>query len=798
MCASCSSSLWAFATLACFTLLAASVAQSQELKQEVLSSYIVHVSPSHRPSAFASSPHWFASTLASLSGLPISQSLLLHGPFYSYESVFHGFLARLSPSQASRLLGIPGFLWAVPDKLLQLHTTHTPEFLGLSDLDGLSTSSDFGRDVIVGVIDTGVWPERESFSDAGFDDVPSRWKGVCEEGTEFNASNCNKKLIGARAFYKGYEASAGPIDESSEYKSARDSEGHGTHTSSTAAGNLVTNASLFGYAPGDARGMAPGGRLAVYKVCWEPGCYDSDILAAFEAAVEEGVDVISLSVGGSVVPFYFDSIAIGSFGAMKKGIVVSCSAGNSGPYAGSVTNVAPWILTVGASTVDRTFPAPILLGNGQSISGAALYGGKGFPEAEQLSLVYAGDAGVEGSSKSYLCMSGTLDEAAVAGKLVLCDRGTNARVTKGLVVKNAGGVGMILANTAESGEEVVVDSHLLPASAVGYDEGVAIKAYLSSTGSNATATIAFNGTDLGVKPAPALASFSSRGPNPLPPQILKPDLTAPGVNILAGYTGAIGPTGLSIDDRIVEFTIMSGTSMSCPHVSGLAALLKGAHPDWSPAAIKSALMTSASSTDNTGNCISDSSDSEPSDAFGYGAGHVNPEDALDPGLVYDLSVQDYVDFLCSLGYDEDELEVFTSGDVNCSSDDLRLEYLNYPSFAWVFAQGGGENVTFSRTVTNVGTSANATYTVEVSPPFGLTVTVDPETLEFGEELNQLSYKVTLDSAATSTSAVTAHSSSSSPQDQHVFGSLTWTDGSHVVRSSIAVTFSVDQSQHLLG
>lgn len=764
--------------------------QLEQVGHENLASYIVHVSVRQRPAIFASSVHWYASVLASVSGLPLRRSLQVHGPFYSYQSVFHGFAAKLTPSLASRLLQIPGFLHAFPDKLLHLHTTHTPAFLHLSDLDGLWPSSAFGQNVIVGVIDTGIWPERQSFSAVGLDSVPARWKGECENASTFNASLCNAKLIGARAFYRGYEAAYGPIDETSEYKSARDSEGHGTHTSSTAAGAFVANASLFGYAPGDARGMASSARIAMYKVCWEPGCYDSDIIAGFDAAVADGVDVISLSVGGSVVPFFEDSIAISSFAAMEKGIFVSCSAGNSGPYAGSVTNVAPWVVTVAASSVDRTFPAPIFLGDGSSYNGLSVYPGEGWSDGEQLPLIYAGDAALNGSSKAYLCISGTLDPGLVNGKIVLCERGSNARVSKGSVVAKAGGAAMILANSADSGTELIADCHLLPASVVGFKEGIAIKAYIAAQGSNATASIIFNGTELGVRPAPVIAAFSSRGPNPLPAQILKPDITAPGVNILAAYTGATGPTGLDSDDRIVDFSIMSGTSMSCPHVSGLAALLKGAHPDWSPSAIKSALMTTALNTDNTGTPLIDGVDAELAEPFSYGAGHVNPQAALDAGLVYDLGVQDYVDFLCSLGYKGDDLEVFTKGVYNCSRTDFSLGDLNYPSFSLVFEGGSEQSFTFTRILTNVG-DANATYTVDVSAPQGVDVTVVPERLEFGKINEKLSYSVTFQTTAI------AFSSISPEQQQHAFGSLTWTDGIHVVTSPIAVIFSSKLSQTTL-
>ncbi|MCO5556641.1 hypothetical protein L7F22_010192 [Adiantum nelumboides] len=580
----------------------------------------------------------------------------------------------------------------------------------------------------------------------------------------------------------------GPIDESSEYKSPRDSEGHGTHTSSTAAGDFAANVSLFGYAAGDAHGMAMNARLAMYKVCWEPGCYDSDILAAFDSAVADGVDIISLSVGGSIVQLYEDSIALGSYGAMESGVLVSCSAGNSGPYGGSVRNVAPWVLTVAASTIDRTFPAPVILGDGSSYEGVSLFGGLSYwEEGQQIPLVFAGDVALNGSAYVSLCEADTLDPELVQGKLVLCDRGGNARVAKGRVVSTAGGLGIILANTIDSGAELIADCHLVPATLVSFKDSVAIKEYIGSAGSNATASISFSGTKLGVTPPPVKAAFSSRGLNPLPPEILKPDVTAPGVNILAAYTGVVGPTGLSMDDRIVDFSVMSGTSMSCPHVSGLAALLKAAHPTWSPAAIKSALMTTSSFLYNTGNSLSDAFNGETADPFAYGSGHTDPAAALDPGLVYDLSTQDYVNFLCSLGYRGLHMDVFTKGNYNCTDTSFKARDLNYPSFALVFEDEDDESVSVSRTVSNVG-NTNATYTVQVIAPAGVRVIVEPEVLEFDADNGILNYTVTFQASLVN-SSFQAEALPAVSKPAYTFGSITWMDGVHVVRSPIAVTIA---------
>lgn len=173
----------------------------------------------------------------------------------------------------------------------------------------------------------------------------------------------NSKIIGAR-FYNSEN-----FYDVTDFKSPRDSEGHGTHTSSTAAGREVANASYFGLAEGTARGGVPGARIAMYKVCWSFGCALADILAAFDDAIADGVDIISVSLGSDFPLQYFeDPIAIGSFHAMKNGILTSNSASNSGPFPYTVANYAPWSLTVAASTIDRKFVTQVVLGNGQTYS----------------------------------------------------------------------------------------------------------------------------------------------------------------------------------------------------------------------------------------------------------------------------------------------------------------------------------------------------------------------------------------------------------------------------------------------
>nr|XP_043630245.1 subtilisin-like protease SBT1.6 [Erigeron canadensis] len=735
--------------------------------------YIIRIDGESKPSIFPTHYHWYSSEFTE------STSIL-----HTYDTVFRGFSASLTSAQLSTLKNHPSVLAIFEDKKRQLHTTRSPQFVGLRNQRGLWSESDYGSDVIVGVFDTGIWPERRSFSDVNLGPIPKRWKGVCQTGVKFTLKNCNKKIIGARFFSKGHEAAGGgigfggAINDTVEFRSARDADGHGTHTASTAAGRYVFKASMAGYAAGIAKGVAPKARIAVYKVCWKgSGCFDSDILAAFDMAVNDGVDVISISIGGGdgiSSPYYLDPIAIGSYGAVARGVFVSSSAGNDGPNGMSVTNLAPWLMTVGASTIDRNFPAQVVLGDGRKLAGVSLYAGPAI-SGKKYPLVYPGKSGILSAS---LCMDNALDANLVKGKIVICDRGSSPRVAKGLVVKKAGGVGMILSNGVSNGEGLVGDAHLIPACSVGSDEGDAIKAY-AATG-RVTATITFQGTVIGVKPAPVVASFSGRGPNGMNPEILKPDLIAPGVNILAAWTDAVGPTGLDSDVRKVEFNILSGTSMSAPHVSGAAALLKSAHPGWSPAAIKSALMTTASTVNKQLQPMTDESTGNATTPYDFGAGHLNLDLAMDPGLVYDLTNADYVSFLCSIGYGAKTIQVITRSTAACPMRRKPVpENLNYPSIAAMFSTGkkGVLSKTLIRRVKNVG-DVNSVYTVKVEAPKGVIIAVRPRKLVFSDKVRELSYYVSVKMDGTNVMM---------GESGALFGSLSWVDGKHVVRSPIVVT-----------
>ncbi|XP_008238728.1 PREDICTED: subtilisin-like protease SBT1.2 [Prunus mume] len=742
-------------------LFMSSLSLAADEEQNGMQTYIVWV---EKPVAQGSSAQshedlesWYQTFLPE-STIATSNQLSKPRIVHAYHNVATGFAAKLTPEEVKAMEKKPGFVSAYPEAILPLHTTHSPNFLGLNQGLGFWKGSNYGKGVIIGVLDTGVSPDHPSFSDAGVPPPPAKWKGKCE----FNGRVCNNKLIGARNFNgisTGQPAGDPPLDQ----------EGHGTHTSSTAAGNFVKGAAVFGMVKGTAVGMAPYAHLAIYRVCSVAGCAEGDILAAMDAAVDDGVDVLSLSLGGFSRPFYSDGVAVGAFGAIQKGIFVSCSAGNSGPSYSTSSNEAPWILTVGASTIDRNIRATARLGNKKEYNGESLFQPNNFNSKIMLPLV---DAGSLGNQTTAFCDPGTLKN--VKGKIVLCERGgAGGRIDKGAEVKRAGGAAMILMNQRIDGFSTLADPHVLPTAHVSYNAGLKIKSYLKST-TKPTATILFKGTVIGDKHAPSVASFSSRGPSTASPGILKPDITGPGVSILATWP-------VSVDNATkskATFNIISGTSMSCPHLSGIAALLKGSHPDWSPAAIKSAIMTTADVHNLGGKSIVDQT-LKAADLFAIGAGHVNPSKANDPGLVYDTQPNNYIQYLCGLNYTDKQIQIITQQTVDCSKIGAIPEaQLNYPSFSIIIGSNKKtKSQLYTRTVKNVG-EANSTYKLDILAPHKVDVNVSPEVLKFTKVKQTITYRVKF------------VAQDGAGKDGVLFGKgyLRWVSDKHNVTSPIVVIF----------
>jgi hypothetical protein len=687
---------------------------------------------------------------------------------YDYVYSFNGFAAQMTVEQANRLSFVNGVLLVSPDELQTMDTSSTPAFLGLSDPGGLWDQlggvGSAGEGIIIGIVDGGVWPESLSFADrVDANGVPSAqgkkvyqqlpsWHGRCVPGEEFTATNCNQKLIGARYYNTGFGGNAGINAQFPwEYNSPRDFGGHGTHTSSTAGGNYGVPTTGAASVFGNISGMAPRARIATYKVCWQTpaggSCFSSDSVAAIDQAVADGVDVINFSISGSQTNF-LDPVEVAFLFAADAGVFVAASAGNAGPTTSTVAHPGPWLTTVAAGTHNRDGQGSVTLGNSVTYYGASVATAVG-----PAPLIDSMAAGVTGADPGHLALcygaadgDVVLDPAKVAGKIVVCDRGVTARVNKSLAVQQAGGVGMILVNTSPN--SLNADFHFVPTVHLQNTDRAAVKAYAATAGATATinqATIVYNAT------APFTATFSSRGPlRAGNGDLLKPDVIAPGQDILA----AVAPPGNAGRD----FDLYSGTSMSSPHVAGLGALLKDLHPDWSPMAAKSALMTSAYD-------VLDGPNTNPSVIFRQGAGHVRPNSAADPGLVYDHGFLDWLAFLCgtTTGVSTSTCNFLAGQGYSFDPSNLNVASIALGDLAGV--------QTVTRKVTNVGNGA-ATYNASVTGLTGINAVVNPTSLA-------------LNPGETGTFTVT-FTTAGAALNSYAGGQLTWSDGTHSVRIPLVV------------
>ncbi|KAJ0039133.1 hypothetical protein Pint_23851 [Pistacia integerrima] len=666
---------------------------------------------------------------------------------YNYKHGFSGFAAKLTESQAQRLSEFPGVVRVIPNSIFKVQTTRSWDFLGLSSRSpsNLLHNSSMGEGAIIGVFDTGIWPESKAFSDEGLGPIPSRWKGTCESGDQFNATtHCNRKIIGARWFVDGYLAENGQL-------------------------NTTDNEDYKGLGYGTVRGGAPRARLAMYKVCWQGGqCASADILKAFDEAIYDGVDVISISIASGMPGFAEvderNGIATGSFHAVAKGITVVCAASNDGPVAQTVQNTAPWIVTVAASSTDRAFFTRITLGNNRTILGRSIFTGK---ETAFTEIVYPETTGLNPTSAAEI-KDASLNATMVAGKVVLLYVSTIPRYTGTknpiVVLQESGAVGVIIVRTQFDISNLMLqglglrysrlrswksDSHVHP-----FYQGnlqccrsPVVKLSPSKT---------FVGKPLSAK----VAIFSSRGPSSISPAILKPDIAAPGVNILA----AVAPHDRFNDNG---FDVLSGTSMATPHVAGIVALLKASHHDLVSSSHQ--ISTPWKNSPSGSPTFAEGFPHNIANPFDIGGGIVNPNEAADPGLVYDMSTTDYMRYLCATGYNNSAISWLAGQATICPSIKSSILDVNVPS---ITIPNLRDSVTLTRTVTNVGAS-DCNYTAVTEPPFGIKVSVTPQVLHFKPIAKKISYQVTV---------FTSHQVNTG----FYFGSLTWTDGVHAVRIPLSV------------
>ena len=592
-----------------------------------------------------------------------------------YTLAANGFSAQLTGRQALKLSNDRDVLLVQKDERQHLDTWNTPQALGLSGKTGAWKQEAGGRGkagagVVVGVLDSGIWPESKSFAGYQLSSTPrSKWdisrdgetvrmekadggvfEGRCQTSHEvaglpvpaedWSLSDCTTKLIGARYYPEEFLAGV-PVEDRSptEVVSTRDGGGHGTHTASTAAGNPVDKVKVEDVKFGEVVGMAPAAKIAAYKVCFDDNdpdtgdCYTGSTLAAIDDAIIDGVDVINFSISGAT-DTVIDATEIAFEGAAEAGIFVATSAGNAGPDESTVAHNSPWLTTVAAST-HYNFENTIVLGNGKKFRGASV-SRTTLPQTKLVSSVDVAAAGADPEDVRLCVSGGNLDPAKVEGKIVVCQRGVIDRVEKSLAVMEAGGVGMILANVTPGSLDA--DFHSVPTIHVSDTDSPKIFNYLENKGKKATAAFKLGDvTGLEPTPVPQVAGFSSRGPALAnSSDLIKPDIAAPGQSVLA----AVAPP--SNHNR--KYDLYSGTSMASPHIAGLAAFMMGVQKNWTPMMVKSAMMTSAKSLKNADN-------GTDKDAFGQGAGQVRPKKFLDPGLFVTSDATEWRRFIQGQGYD---------------------------------------------------------------------------------------------------------------------------------------------------
>ncbi len=702
---------------------------------------------------------------------------------HSFKHAYNGFTAKLNAKQKSQLEAHPDVVGVWEDRLEVINTANTPEFLGLTGPGGQHTMNIKGEGVIIGIIDTGIWPENPSFADDGSYSDPAElgWQGACDTGTD-ETFTCNNKLIGARYFGDSFSSQYDIQYALGEFDSPRDADGHGSHTAGTAGGNDNVTANLSGYDVGLVSGIAPRARIAAYKACWnsdyknpeggdEAGCFYGDTMAAIDAAVTDGVDVINYSIGGSRTDLTIPSTAA-MLNATAAGVFVSVSAGNSGPDKETVGTPAPWVTSVAASTYNGT---STVFGKALSVTDGSLAGSDFLSVPANFAPAANGLTGeVAIAEPIEACNSAPLTNGSeLAGKIALIARGSCAFTEKFANAQAAGATGVIVYTYEDTAAFIMGGTPeteiTIPGSMVSFNHGTA----LADSTLEGTVAVVFTENETAgevIEVGNTIAAFSSRGPNLNTYDIIKPDITAPGVRILAATTSApmFGEQGET-------FKYLQGTSMSSPHIAGMAALFKESNSSWTPAQIKSALMTTARQD------LTKEDGTTPADPYDFGSGHAAPVTALDPGLLFDTNLADHLAFLCGQGKDSFVESYNTNcADLTANGFSTDASQLNLPSIA--IAELVADE-TIYRTVTNATTAASS-YTATIEAPAGIEVNV--KTFDANGDETEVS-TLDVDAEGQASFALTFNKTESTELNKWHFGAITWTDGAgHSVRLPLAI------------
>lgn len=643
---------------------------------------------------------------------------------FTYSHAIAGFSTTLTGAEAARVASLPNVAFVHRQEHLELLTDNGPKWMDADAVwDGSASGAPTkGEGIVAGIIDTGVNSDHPSFADIGGDGYDHTNPRVVRFGVcAVNLLKCNDKLIGMYDF-------TGTGEE--------DDNGHGSHTGSTVAGNVV-DATLYAptitLVPRRISGVAPHANVISYKACTSTvfpvlgSCPLTALLAAIDQATADVVDVINFSIGGGATDPWQDPLGQSFFGTQAAGVFVAASAGNSGPNPQTIgrPSNSPWLMAVAASTHDRRPTGRVhtssAAGAGPSYTGMSVNAG-----IAATPLVDAKALGNE------LCNPfNATQAAAIAGKIVICTQGTIGRVAKGANVKASGGVGMVLVTQAGGKASVVSDTHVVPTVMISEWDGAALRTWLAGA-TAPMATIDATVFEESASLADRLAYFSSRGPDPTNLNVIKPDVTAPGVAIWAAFSSHSGPPGTA------EYNIIQGTSMSSPHAAGAAALVRAARPTWTPDQVKSALMSTAFTTPRGGRetvPVTKEDHTTPADPFDVGGGRIDVARAVRAGLVLNETVANYQAANPALGGDAKTLNLASLANPNC-----------------------GASCVWTRTVTSAA-SARVSWSATATAPAGATITVSPATF-------------TLDPGQSQTITVTATTSSTLAPGAWHFGSVT--------------------------